>query len=224
MTAVAGVAFVVAINLLATTAVSAGMSEDFRLVAKAHRDLARYDVVIDVRNEAASLVRAEVKCMEFNRCITAIGTLTVLRTPSWLIAVDQSRHAITITHRTANNDAPSYRDPATLLSAWLRTGAKVDGGDLTPDGRRWTFTPANAREPQADLYTDANTHLVRKLTYKKTDSRTGSGSIDISYVWNDPSYLDPADFNEAKYIVEQGDTVRPANGYANYSLVRADRH
>lgn len=228
MTRIALIALANAFSLSVASAVSAEISEDFSLIAKAHRDLARYDVVIDIRYEADKSIApilAKVKCIDPNRCITAMGAITVLRTPSWLISVDQSRYTMTVAHRTANvADAPSYQDPGKLLSVWLKTGAKLLGGELTANGRHWTFVPASARQPQADLYSDPDTHLLRRLTYQTANRGAGVGRVDISYLWNDPSHLDPADFNETKYIVGQGDTVSPASAYANYSIIRADRH
>jgi hypothetical protein len=214
--------------LTASSGVSTDMAEEFERIAKAHRDLARYDVIIRVRYEgegAVAPILAEVKCIDFARCIRSIGPITVLQTPVWSIAVDQSRKSMTIAHRNANLPATSsYQDPHTLLSAWLKTGAKVSGGEITADGQHWTFLPASARQMRADVYTDPRTHLIRRLTYQADAERANAGSVDVSYAWNDPSQLSPGDFDEAKYIMEQGDVVSPARGYDNYSLVRTDRH
>jgi hypothetical protein len=208
--------------------VSANMSEEFRLIAKTYHDLVRYDVAVDVRygvGRPVAPIHAEVKCIDTNRCIRMIGTLTVLQTPLWSIAIDEARHSMTIARRSVGiADAQSSKDPDELLVGWLKTGGKVTGGELSPEGRHWSFITANGRQLQAEVYSDPNTHLLRKLVYNRTVGDAGTGRVEISYVWNDPSNLNPVEFDETRYIVEQGDDVSPASAYANYSIIRADRH
>jgi hypothetical protein len=207
---------------------SSEILEDFRLVATAYHDLSRYDVVIDVRygtDGSVGPIHAEIKCVDVKRCARSVGAITVLQTPSWSIAIDEARHSMTVGRRGESEAvAPSYQDPNELVRAWLESGGKISGGELSPEGRHWSFIPANTRLLRADLYTDPNSHLLRRLVYEMKDATARSVRVEISYTWNDPSHLDPAEFDETRYIKEQGDTISPANGYANYSIIRADHH
>src|SRR5262249_48901764 len=160
--------------------------------------------VIDVRYGASAIapIHAEVKCIDSNRCIRVIGALTVLQTPPWSIAVDEWRHSMTIARRSASNaDAPTFLDPDKLSLGWLKKGAKVTGGELPPEGRHWPLIAASAGQPQADLYSDPNTHLLRKLVYQVNHGEAGAGRVEISYTWKDPSNLNPAEFDETRYIL-----------------------
>jgi hypothetical protein len=203
--------------------------EEFRLIAAAHRNLTRYELAVDVRYDSAKNVaplHAEVKCVEPDRCLRSFGSLNILQTPRWLIAIDDGKGTITVARQSADVAAGKKLDldPDKLLNAWLQKGARVSGGELSASGRHWVFEPAKSDGPKAELYTDPGSHLLRRFIYQVTDPNAGTNRVDISYSWSDTSGLTQRDFDEARYIVERGDTIIPADSYAGYKIIRADRH
>lgn len=203
--------------------------EEFRLIAAAHSTLARYQLAVDVHYGNIGGVapfHAEVRCLEPNRCLRSIGGLNILQTPRWSIAIDNTKRIMTVARH--GSDAPPGKaldlDPDNLLNAWLEKGAKVSGGEMTSAGRHWIFDPSKPNGPKAELYTDPESHLFRKFVYQVQDATAGTGRVEVSYTWGHPSGMTQTDFEEDRYILERGDTVIPANSYAGYKIIRADRH
>jgi hypothetical protein len=217
------------VALTASPVVPGPMRDEFRRIAAAHQTLERYDVAIDVRYEGAHLpvpIHAEVKCLEKTNCIRAISNISILENPRWSIAINRTTHTLTVTRRGAGTPAPVSPNPDLdkILDAWLAKGARVSGGQLTPEGRHWVFQPADSSHLAAELYTDPGTHLIRRIIYQTHTRGSAAARVNIAYEWKDASHLHEEEFTESHYIVTQGDRIEPASSYAAYRIIRADRH
>src|SRR5262249_18319772 len=146
-----------------------------------------------------------------------------LETPELSLLVDANDRTISVAVRdpAAGETAAAQVDPTARLNAWIKGGGSLSGGELTDDGRRWAFQPAKAGLPAAQMWGDPPPHRLRRLVYEVgTGERT---QVDIRYTWRDAARLDPAEFEVSRFIEGQDAAIAPAQAYATYRIIRADR-
>jgi hypothetical protein len=194
-------------------------TEEFLAVSRSHAALTRYSLQIDVSvGGGAQALQAEVQCAAVDQCVRRVGGVTVLQSPTWTIAVDDARRTLTVSARDPKQSAgASYPDPQKVLAEWLETGAKISGGEVSGEGRRWLLTPPNPRQSAIEVYTDPKSNLLQRIVYGA--DADAAQRIEILYRWNatqvDESRLDPK-----RYIRVQGKKVQATGDYANYRVIR----
>jgi len=139
--------------------------------------------------------------------------------------VDTTDQTITVTRnkRASASRSGALIDPSKTLDAWLQSGGKLSGGELTPDGRYWTLDSGKPTTPKTQMYVDGYTHLLRRLVYESEGPKGIRTKVDIRYSWGDPARLNPADFETNRFIQEQGGIIAPVKAYAQYRIIRTDR-
>ena len=192
--------------------------ERFLVVADAHRALGRYGIEITVRlGTGEQVLHAEVECVTAYHCERTIGPLTVLQTPEWTIAADRGRKTLTVAPRDpAPQTRMAYPDPQRMLSDWLKVGANISGGELTPTGHRWVMRPPG-RRPMVEVFTDADTHLLRRISYA-ADAAV-SRRLDVFFHWR-TSGVDEARVDPMNYIRVRGKQIEAARAYQGYRVIR----
>jgi hypothetical protein len=201
-------------------------AREFDLIAAAHHALRTYDLRIDVAYSVAGTSQAfpaRVACDARRRCLRVFQNATALETPELSLLVDANDRTISVAVRdpAAGETAAAQVDPTARLDAWIKGGGSLSGGELTDDGRRWAFQPAKAGLPAAQMWVDPSSHLLRRLVYE-----VGTGErkqVDIRYTWRDAARLDPAEFEVSRFIEGQDAAIAPAQAYATYRIIRADR-
>ena len=201
-------------------------AKEFELIAAAHHALRAYELRIDVAYAVAGTsqaFQASVACDARRRCLRVFQNTTTLDTPELSLPVDANVRTISVAVRdaAAGGTAAAQVDPTARLDAWIKGGGSLSGGELTDDGRRWAFQPAKAGLPAAQMWVDPSSHLLRRLLYEVgTGART---QVDIHYTWRDAPGLDPAEFEVSRFIEGQDAAIAPAQAYATYRIIRADR-
>jgi len=201
-------------------------ANEFELIAAAHQALQAYDLRIEVAYAAAGTVQAlqaRVACDARRRCLRVFQNATALETPELSLLVDANDRTISVAVRdpAAGRTATAQVDPTARLEAWIKGGGSLSGGELTDDGRRWAFQPAKAGLPAAQMWVDPSSHLLRRLLYEAgTGART---QVDIRYTSRVAARLDPAEFEVSRFIEGQDAAIAPAQAYATYRIIRADR-
>jgi hypothetical protein len=207
----------------APVAVPPGWVEDFRRIAQAHRDLRAFDLEIEAvvaTGESRVPIRANVKCDERHRCLRQFLSSTTLETPQVSVMVNNVTRTIAVARREQAEPPPlGAVDPTKNLEQLVEQGGSVSGGEETPGGRHWVIATGQATLPSLEMYVDADTHLVRRLTYQTTTPEGAETHVEVSYTWRDPSRLDPSAFDVEQFVREQSGTFTPAKDYANYSIV-----
>jgi hypothetical protein len=219
----------VAFLALGASADPALLHREFQAIANAHRDLTRYDVMIEVRYEGAMAVpstHAEVRCIERTRCLRSIGQLSLLDSPQCSLAIDAASKTMTVAYRTASEQAPtaSGEDPSHAFDKWLQTGAKILEARPTSAGRHFTYQAAGSDHISAEFYTEPATHLLRKVIYETHGADGQPARVSVEYTWKDASHLRDEEFSETHYLLKHADRIEATTHYADYRIVRADRH
>lgn len=216
-------------GLLLATALTAASSEEFARISDAHLRLKRYDLLVEARFASGSPLRelrAVIRRQEDGRELRTFGDLTILQTPNWRLAVDTGDRVIVVARRADEGAQPTASAPSVpsdLLEGWRRQGAGVVRGEVTRDGQQWILEPPNPSVPRVVMAVDPRTRLLRRLDYELPDPGGATVRVSIRYTWRDAARLKPGDFDERNFIVLDGDTVRPAETYADYEIIRSDR-
>jgi len=215
--------------LLLATTLSAAATEELARISNAHFQLRRYDLLVEAtfaRDTPLRALRAVVRRQEDGRELRTFGDLTILETPTWRLAVDKSDRVIVVSRRgdvspPASASVPSA--PSDLLDDWRKRGAGVLRGEATREGQQWVLESPNLSVPRAVMVIDPKTLLLRRLDYEIANPGGDPVRVSIRYTWRDTSALKPGDFDESNFIMVDGDTVRPAEAYAGYEIIRSDR-
>jgi hypothetical protein len=206
----------------------ASAREEFAVIAAAHRGLTAYDLQVDIRytnGSSTQAMHASVACDGAERCLRVFQGSTTLETPGRSLLINSSDRTITVAvHEPASaTTSPAKIDPEQTLTSWLDSGGKLSGGEITPEGRHWIFHPSKPEIPEAQMYVNEQTHLLHRLIYESAPAKGIRSQVDIHYTWNDASRLDPGEFDPSRYIQERGALITPAENYAEYRIIRADR-
>ena len=217
----------IATMILTCAALSAGNMSEFVQIAEAHQQLVRYDLTVEVDFPAAAAMAplvATIRKADVHREMRTFGDLTILETSEWRIAVDSGDRVIVVGRKERPGGGDPARDvsPSVAIQQWIDRGATIAGGEVTEEGRRWRVEPAGGKGPRAEIVVDASTRLVRRVIYDMTDANGKAARVDIHYTWRDPSGIRTADFEAARFIVVEGDDIRPAKAFAGYRILRSD--
>lgn len=192
-------------------------------IQNAHLRLTRFNLEIEIRGMSGTgPLQARVQCLDAHWCLRSMGSIRVLQTPRWNIAVDDGNRQVTVARLASDaSSAPQPADPSVLLAVWRKNGGRISRGKLTADGQHWTVDSPRGNPKHSEFYTDPISHLLRRVSY--TIGQEGASTIDIVYRWLDASALEAAAFEETTYIIEDGENVVPAKGYDAYRIIRTDR-
>ncbi len=215
-------------------ALAAAAGQEFTLIAEAHRALRAYALEIHITystGEGSQVWTARVACDNEQRCLRVFQNTTTLQTPGLSLLVNSSDRTMTVAKRdpsepvisSSGADPTVTADPRQALTDWLQGGGVLSGGEVTAEGRRWVFRPAKPTPPEIQMVVDEHSHLLRRLSYAGVMRGRGPTLVDIRYTWRDPSLTDLSEFEVNRYIQEQGGAFTPAQGYADYRIIRADR-
>lgn len=205
---------------------SSAVNEEFQLIAAAHRDLGAFDLRIDVSIESAGSsvpLQAVLKCDGRDRCLRLFRNSITLQTPGLALMVDTNERTITVTRQPLDTRPTGTLDPATALQAWLDQGGRLSGGEITPDGRHWSFASGKPGVPTGKMYVDPNSRRLRRLAYRSDTSQGVSTTVDIRYRWGDPARLDAREFDPGRFVTEQRGVIVPVDDYALFRVIYADR-
>lgn len=202
------------------------IAQEFQLIAAAHRDLRAYDLRIEITVSSANSslpFGAVVKCDAQQRCLRIFRNSTTLQTPALSLMVDSNTQTITVTRHKLDDQRTANVDPAAAVQAWVAKGGELTGGELTADGRHWKFGSSMPGKPTGDMYVDPQSRRLQRLVYRSTTA-TGTRTVDVQYEWQDATRLDPAEFATSRFVLEKEGVIEPAQAFAQYRIIDADRH